>query len=131
MTDTEKYMMTAPDLDHSTRFKLMAVDLDPEAIEHIKERLLQVSFGVTLFIQDSEPGDWAWAISAARTSDATLVNMRPGPNDLLKGFLLSLDHTTAYGQSVPMARKTYYDLDLWLTDALMSRATLSDNKIDN
>jgi hypothetical protein len=120
MIEDEKYIMTAPDLDHSSRLKLMVVDLSPEAVEHVKERLLQLSFGMTLFVQDSQSGDPSWMLTAARLSYKVLVNAEHGPNDLLKGYLISFDKTSVYGQPLPMANRNYYDLDLWLTDSIIS-----------
>ena len=117
----ESTLITAPDLDHSNRFKVMLVDFSWEEITVVAELLDRSKITATLYTYCHNEDDSSWCITAAKTSDAVLVNCRFISNiEMLKGYLLSIPQAAAYGtnsQSL-MSRVTYHDLAVWLTEVI-------------
>jgi hypothetical protein len=111
-------IITAPDLDATNCFKIMLIDFDWATIAAFSEIVQRVPESVTVYIYGENDSDHAWAINAAHSADAILVNTdRKGKIELLKGHLLSMHRSEAFGsndQSI-FARNRVFDLAEWLT----------------
>lgn len=117
----DKFMMTAPDLDHSTRLKILVVGLGQDEIEYLTSKIQLLPHTLTLYVYNESDKDIAWCLTAARQCDSVLINTRPSSIDLLKGFLLAMPNSAAYGQNkdAPYALKTHFDCAVWLTEVLL------------
>lgn len=111
-------IITAPDLDPTNCFKIMLVDFDWEMIESFSQIVQRVPESVTVYIYGENESDHRWAIHAAQTSNAILINLdHKGKIEFLKGHLLSMDHAEAFGSNdqAIFARNNTFDLAEWLT----------------
>lgn len=114
----DKFLMTTPDFDHSTRLKIMIVGFDPEEIGFLTSKIQLLPHSLTLYSYSDDDNDIPWCLHAARQSDAILVNTRPSSIDQIKGFLLAMGNSSSYGQT-PIAHKNYSDMAIWLTDVML------------
>ena len=114
-------MMTTPDLDHSNRLKIMLVDFDWDQIEIFTAMLDRYPESATLYIYGHTESDHPWCMTAARQSDAVLVNCNLISSlEMIKGYLLGLRNVSAYSANEQSftAANTYHDVGLWFADVI-------------
>ena len=114
----DKFLMTTPDFDHSTRLKIMIVGFEPEEVNFLASKIQLLPHSLTLYSYAEKDADLPWCLHAARQSDAILVNSKPSGIDQLKGFLLAMQTSSSYGYNL-VAHKSYDDMALWLTDVIL------------
>ena len=114
----DQYLLTAPDLDHSTRHKLMVVGLDRSQVDLLVSKIQLLPHALTFYVFSTTDTDQVWCLNAARQCDSILVDVNPGNHDLLKGYLLAFPNSSALGHNL-FARKIYHDPVLWLTDGML------------
>lgn len=114
----DKFLMTTPDFDHSTRLKIMVVGFDPEEVNFLASKIQLLPHSLTLYSYSDKDSDLPWCLHAAKQSNAILVNSKPSGIDQLKGFLLAMRTSSSYGYTI-VAHKNYEDMTLWLTDVVL------------
>lgn len=124
---SDKYMLTPPDLDHSSRIKLMVVGLDRSQVDALISKIQLLPHTLTLYVYDEYIKDQTWCLIAAKQCDSMLIDVAPSSMDQLKGYLLSMPNSSALG-TCEFARKIYHDPVLWLTDAMMKYQTVPEEE---
>jgi hypothetical protein len=118
----DKFLITTPDFDHSTRIKLMLIGFDQAEIEHVVSRVQVLPHTLTLYTYGDDDRDAEWCLLAAKTSTAVLINCTtPSSIDMLKGYLLAQPNSSAYGDTKGYTLRTYFDVAVWLTDVLLEQ----------
>lgn len=114
-------LITAPDLDHSNQLKIMLIDFEWSEIEYVSGLAKSLDESITIYLYSHLETDHKWCMTAARTSNAILVNCAISNKlEFLKGFVLSLPQASAFSlhdQSF-VARSTYHDIAVWLTQVI-------------
>ena len=114
---TQSRIVTAPDMDLDTRFKILLLDVDWEDIQKLSAAVESLGVDITIFLYGSNDNDDMWCINAAKHANCVLVNSRfSGTKELLKGWLLAQRNTYSLGSNdIALASHRYtYDIYSWL-----------------
>mgnify|MGYP006294797091 CR=1 FL=1 len=117
----EVKIYTAPDLDHSSIFKILLVDFEWSQIQTLAQNIENLPEPVNIMLFGENEKDWEWCMTAARSVDAILVNCdRKSSIELIKGFLLGFHNAEAFGRNdqAVFARSTQHDMAAWITKVL-------------
>jgi len=110
-------IVTAPDMDLDTRFKILLVDCEWSDIERLSSSINTLGIDITIFLYGSNDNDDSWCINANKHAYATLINCRfSGNKEILKGFLLAQKNCWALGQSEIGAatHRNVFDIYSWM-----------------
>jgi hypothetical protein len=110
-------IVTAPDLDLDSRFKILLVDVEWSDVEKLSHAIKELPFPVTIFLYGSKDESDTWCINAHKHAYATLINCRfSGSKELLKGWLLAQRTTWALGANElgSATHRNVFDIYSWL-----------------